>query len=370
MLNSTTIKKLSTWTLFLLLCSCSFTNLVIKGKGDIKLTQVGFENLPGWKSDQQSRAVLSLINSCNQFAKMPDSKKIGGQIGDIVVADFHDVCDIAEVVKGMDDKQARNFFENWFVPFEVANKSGNNQGLFTGYYVPELRGSKTQSGIYQYPVYAKPKAADLNLTREDIENGALANQGLELLYVNDPVDLFFMQVQGSGRVIMENGSVVRLGFAGKNNFPYSSIGKYIIENNILGSDKTSYASIKNWLKNNPEAARKAMNVNQSYIFFRSSNSDDVFGSQGAPLTMKRSLAVDSDIIPLGFPIWLNVNTPDSPYQKMVIAQDTGSAIKGAVRGDIFFGRGKGAENLAAKMNYKGKYYILLPTAAVDRMVGR
>ena len=366
------MKKLSIITLIFLCSSCSFTSLIIKGKGDLKLKQVGFEDLPGWKKDQQNRAVISMVNSCRQFAKMPEDKQIGGQIGNITVADFHDVCDIAEVIKGMDNKQARNFFENWFVPFEVSTRGGNSQGLFTGYYVPELKGSKVKTEIYQYPVYAKPKAnlADLDLTREEIENGALAHKDLELFYVGNQVDLFFMQVQGSGRIILENGTVARLGFAGKNNHPYSSIGKYIIENNILGSESPTYFSIKNWLKNNPEEARKAMNVNQSYIFFKVSNSDDVFGSQGSPLMVERSLAVDSEIMPLGFPLWLNINVPNNPYQKLVVAQDTGSAIKGAVRGDIFFGRGKNAEDSAAKMNYKGKYYILLPAAAVDRMVGR
>ncbi|MES2677566.1 MAG: MltA domain-containing protein [Pseudomonadota bacterium] len=364
------IKKLSILTLIFLFSSCSFTSLIIKGRGDLKLKQVSFEDLPGWKKDQQNRAVISLANSCRQFAKMPEDKQIGGQIGNINVADFHDVCDIAEVIKGMNNQQARNFFENWFVPFEVSNRSGNNKGLFTGYYVPELKGSKVKTEIYQYPIYAKPKnAADLDLNREEIEEGALANKDLELLYVDNPVDLFFMQVQGSGRVVLENGVIVRLSFAGKNNLPYSSIGKYIIEKNILGSQSPTYFSIKNWLKSNSVGARQVMNVNQSYVFFKISNSDDVFGSQGAPLMAERSLAVDSEIMPLGFPLWLDINA-SSPYQKLVIAQDTGSAIKGAVRGDVFFGRGKNAEDLAAKMNYKGRYYILLPTAAVDRMVGR
>jgi membrane-bound lytic murein transglycosylase A len=366
------MKKLICVASILICSSCSFSTLVIKGKGDLKLKPVGFEDIPGWQKDDQNKAAISFVNSCDQFAKMPDEKQIGGKIGNITVADFRDVCDISEVVKGMSAKQARNFFENWFVPFEVSDKGGTSQGLFTGYYVPELKGSKTKSDTYKYPVYARPK--DLNseayLTRAEIEDGALENKGLELVYVNDKVDLFFMQVQGSGRVMLEDGSVMRLGFAGKNNRPYSSIGRYIIDNNIIPNGDVSYFSIKDWLKNNPEEAEEIMNVNQSYIFFKPSNSDMVIGSQGAPLMPYRSLAVDTDIIPLGFPIWLSINTPNTPYQKLVIAQDTGSAIKGAVRGDVFFGRGKSAENLAAKMNFKGKYYILLPTAAVDRMVGR
>ncbi len=364
------IKKFFTTILILLCCSCSFTNLIIKGKGDLKLRQVAFEDLPGWQNDEQNRAVISLVNSCNQFAKMPDDKQIGGQIGDIVVDDFHDVCDIAQVIKGMSSKQARNFFENWFVPFEVSDRNGNEQGLFTGYYVPELRGSKRKNDIYKYPVYAKPKSSKyLDYNREQIENGALKGKNLELVWVDDKVDLFFMQAQGSGRVILDDGQIMRLSFGGKNNYPYSSIGKYIIENDVINGD-VSYFSIKNWLKENPEAGQKVMNVNESFIFFEPSKNNDVFGAQGAPLMSYRSLAVDTDIMPLGFPMWIDIQTPRKPYRKLVIAQDTGSAIKGAVRGDVFFGRGKSAENIAARMNFKGQYYILLPMAAVDRMAGR
>ncbi|MCE3255013.1 MAG: murein transglycosylase [Rickettsiaceae bacterium] len=366
------IKKLITTLFICALSSCSFTTVTIKGRDGLKLKQVSFSDLRGWRNDEQNKAVIALINSCNQLAKMPDKKEIGGKVGTIMVEDFRDVCDISEAIKGMSSKQARNFFENWFVPFKVYDNSENDQGLFTGYYVPELRGSKVKTDIYKYPIYSKP--TDLTLepyfTREEIENGALNQKGLELFYVSDPVDLFFMQVQGSGRVILEDGSVVRLGFAGKNNREYSSIGKYIIDNKIIDSKNTSYFSIKNWLKNNPEEARKVMNINQSYIFFKVSKNDDVIGSQGSVLMPGRSLAVDSEILPLGFPMWLDIKNSNNIYQKLLVAQDTGSAIKGAVRGDIFFGRGKNAESLAAKMNDRGSYYILLPTAAVDRMVGR
>ena len=371
-MNKIFIKKLITITIIFAVSSCSFTTLTIKGKGGLKLKQVGFQDLRGWKNDEQNKAAIALVNSCNQFAKMPDNKQIGGKIGDILVVDFRDVCDISEVIKGLSAKQAQNFFENWFVPFKVSDGSENNQGLFTGYYVPELKGSRVKTEVYQYPVYGKPKdlTTEPYFTREEIENGALANKKLELFYVDDKVDLFFMQVQGSGRLVLENGTIIRLGFSAKNNREYSSIGKHIIDNKILGSENVSYFSIKNWLKNHPEEANKIMNVNQSYVFFKPSNSDEVIGSQGSALMAGRSLAVDSETLPLGFPMWLDINSPSNNYQKLVVAQDTGSAIKGAVRGDIFFGRGKNAEALAANMNNKGSYYILLPTAAVDRMMGR
>jgi membrane-bound lytic murein transglycosylase A len=364
-------KKFLPLILVFILASCAFTTLVIKGNGDVRLRQVEFVELEGWRSDRQNYAVKSLINSCNQFAKMPRNKPIGNQIGNILVADFKDVCDIARQINSLGSLQARNFFENWFVPFEVASRHDNERGLFTGYYVPELHGSRFKSEEFQHPIYSKPTdSADLRLTRKQIENGALENQGLEILYVDDPVDLFFMQVQGSGKVILDDGEIVNLGFGGKTRHKYSSIGKYIIRNNVIESGNVSYFSIKSWLKNNPYEAREVMHVNKSYIFFQESIDSQVIGSQGAPLTAQRSLAVDNKIMPTGFPMWLDIDVPSKSYQKLVVAQDTGSAIKGAVRGDVFFGRGKSAENLAARMNHRGKYYILLPTAAVDRMVGR
>lgn len=366
------IKNIFILLIIFLISSCSFTTLIIEGKGDIKLKQVDFNDLQNWQKDDQNKAVISLVNSCHKMAKMGDNTQIGGQIGNITVGDFRDVCDIAEVIKGMGSRQARNFFENWFVPFAIENSRGSKDGLFTGYYEPELRGSKTQSAVYQYPIYARPHnlKGSTYYTREEINNGILKNQGLELFYVADKVDLLFMHIQGSGRVILEDGTIVNLAFDGKNNQPYSSIGKYMIQNNIIDTNHTSYFAIKDWLKSHPDEADKIINTNKSYIFFKKSTSDYVTGSEGAPLMPERSLAVDTDIMPLGFPIWLDSKMSNQPYQKLMVSQDTGSAIKGAVRGDVFFGRGRNAEMMAANMNHKGHYYILLPVNVVDKFSQR
>lgn len=359
-----------------IICSCSLTTrTIIKGKGDIKLKQVNFSDLKGWANDNHSEALISFNNSCNKFETFGDSRQIGGQIGDITIADFRDVCEIAEVVKGMSSKQARNFFENWFTPFLVEDKNSNSEGLFTGYYEPELRGSKIKSDIYKYPVYAKPKdlGTDPYISRKEINEGALAGKDLEIVYVDDKVDLLFMHIQGSGRVILTDGVVLKLAFAGRNNQPYSSIGSYMIEHNIIPKNEATYDNIKNWLKNNPDKADEVMNVNSSYVFFKISNNEYPVGAQGTPLMAERSLAVDSEIIPYGYPIWLDTKAKLNdqkiePYQKLLISQDTGSAIKGAVRGDIFFGRGKVAEKMASQMNNKGRYYILLPANIVDKFI--
>ncbi len=362
----------------LLLQGCLVTQkIVIKGKGNVKLEQVDFIDLEGWKNTDHKQALQSFIQSCNKFAKMAQNRSIGKQLGEITPADFRDVCEIAEIVKTMNVKQTQNFFENWFRPFLVATKSGNSKGVFTGYYEASLQGSKVKTNVFRYPIYAKP--SDLTdkpyLTRKEIEEGALADKNLELLYVDDKVELFFLHVQGSGRITLPDGSKVKIAYAGRNNRNYSSIGAYMENNGLLEKGKVSADLIKEWMKNNPEKADEVMNSNESFVFFKISNDEFVVGAQGVPLTPEHSLAVDSDIMPYGFPLWVNTtlkgkNNSKQPYRTLLISQDTGSAIKGVVRGDIFFGRGDEAEEKASYMASSGEYYILLPVNVVDKMIGR
>src|SRR3989338_6282238 len=224
------LKKFVTIILLLSLYSCFYAKLTIKGKGNIKLTQVDFKDLNGWNETDKRGALLAFLHSCKKFAKMPQNRFIGGQIGEITPADFRDVCEIGEVIKGLSDKQVDNFFRNWFQPFLVTNRDGNSKGIFTGYYETSLNGSKIKTDEYKYPIYAKPK--DLNgepyLSRAEIEAGALKDKKLELLYVNDNVELFFMHIQGSGRIKLTNGGIARLSFAAKNNQPYISISNYFL----------------------------------------------------------------------------------------------------------------------------------------------
>jgi len=361
--------------LFLLILSgCLFYNKVtIRGNGSLKLTQVDFESLYGWENDDHKKAMIAFLHSCNKFAKMPQNKLIGGQIPDITVGDFRDVCEIAEVVKTMNSRQAKNFFENWFKPFLVEGNSGKSTGLFTGYYEASLNGSKVQTEKYRYPVYAKPE--NIDLSRQDIEEGALDNKGLELLYVDDKVDLFFAHIQGSARVTMPNGDEVRIGFGGRNNRQYTSISNPMAELGYLQRDQLNSATVREWLKKNPDKADEVMNLNEAFTFFRISGNEYVIGAQGVPLTPERSMAVDSDIIPYGSLLWVDTALKKSDgrkeyYTHLFVAQDTGSAIKGAIRGDIFFGFGKEAEEKAFYMASQGNYYILLPINAVDRVLNR
>jgi membrane-bound lytic murein transglycosylase A len=364
--------------LFFTLQGCLFyQKVIIKGNGDIRLKQADFQSLKNWENDNHKKTLQAFIHSCNKFSKMEQNRLIGGQIGDITVGDFRDVCDIAQMVKTMSSRQAKNFFENWFKPFLVENRLGNSSGIFTGYYEASLKGSKIQSGSFRYPVYERPKNLDItaDLTRQKIEEGALSNKGLELFYTDDKVELFFMHIQGSGRVEMQDGNELRIAYAGRNKQPFTSIGSYMADKNYLQRDNLNSVTIKEWLKNNPDKADEVMNINAAYTFFKISDGEYVVGGQGVPLTAESSLAVDSSIIPYGFPLWVETNLKDKTgilekYSHLFIAQDTGSAIKGTVRGDIFFGYGKKAEEKAGYMAAKGQYYILLPTNVADKITGK
>jgi membrane-bound lytic murein transglycosylase A len=349
--------------------SCLPEKITIKGKGNVKLNEVWFEDLRGWEGQNQRLALLSFLNSCDKFAKMPQNRLIGKQLGNITASDFRDVCEIGNVVKGLSDAQIKNFFENWFKPFLISDRKNNSRGLFTGYYEASLNGSKIKTKKYRFPIYKKPRdlTSEPYLSREEIENGALKNKNLEILYVDDEVELFFMHIQGSGRIKLPNGSVVRIAFAAKNNQPFSPISTYLLDNNLLKPNEISAQNVKKWLKENPEEAKKAMNFNASYIFFEVSRDQFVKGAQGVELTAMRSMAVDSDILPYGIPLWLETSLNGKAINKLMIAQDTGSAIKGVVRGDLFFGYGQEAEDSASSMANFGQYYALLPINIVEKL---
>ncbi len=368
---------------FLILCllfalpSCLFNKrITIKTSEALRLNEQDFQDLEGWNEDDHKLALQTFLHSCRKFSKMPQNSPLNGKLLDITAGDFRDVCDIGEVVKQMSAKQTKNFFENWFKLFLVESKSGEENGVFTGYYEASLRGSFVKNDKYKYPIYAKSKDVnfDANLTRKDIENGALASQKLELIYVDDKVDLFFMHIQGSGRVILPNGNEIRLAFAGKNQHPFNAISNEMFEKGLISKEEYNSKGVRKWLKSNPEKAEEIMNLNNSFTFFRIFDNEYVIGAQGVPLTSERSLAVDNEIMPFGTPLWVQTQLKNSDnkerFNKLMIAQDTGSAIKGVVRGDIFFGYGEDAENKAFTMASKGKYYVLLPINFVDKVLGR
>lgn len=357
---------------------------------DADFTPVAFERLPAWRTDRITDILPVFLKSCDRLKKKKAATLLTndpalGTIGDLVRA-----CEQARRVPAGDEVQARFFFEKTFQPYLVSG-SGGNEGLFTGYYEPLLRGSWTRDNFHRFPVYRKPEdliALDLAkfprapsspkllgrvdrnafvpyYTRAEIDRGALRGKQLEMLWVSSPVDLFFLHVQGSGRVQLPDKSIVRLSFDGRNGHQYTAIGRELIDRGVLTREKVSLQSIRAWLEANPQAAPDVMHKNKSYIFFRVNKDQDIKGALGIPLTPGRSLAVDPKAVPLGAILWLNTTDPldpagTRPLRRLVVAQDTGSAIKGAVRGDLFWGFGKDAEARAGLMNERGNYFIFLP----------
>ena len=354
----------------------------------LRLNATTFDKVPGWKGDNLSQALAVFLRSCEKIKTLPPDREFGVKSVMGRVSDWLPICASAALIRPGNETESRYFFESRFTPYLALNNI-KTQGLFTGYYEPELRGAWKPNTTYRYPIYARPKdlvSIDLGdfrdefkgrqlagqlkgnklrpyPTRADIESGVLKGQQLELLWVDNAIDVFFLHVQGSGRVMFEDGSMIRVGYAGRNGRRYTPIGRELVAKGILAQKKVSLQSIRRWLAANPIAGRQLMEKNKSYIFFRLIEGDGPIGAQGITLTAGRSLAVDRKYIPLGVPVWLNTSQPGKskkPLRRLVLAQDTGSAIRGPVRGDLFFGFGNDAGIGAGQMRENGTYYLLLP----------
>lgn len=368
---------------------------------ELILTAVEFSGLKGWAEDDQSAALGALIKSCARVEILAEERSMGG--GGIAgrVADWRPVCRQAKLVKIGDKPAARSFFERRFRPYLAGNRNGaEEEGLFTGYYEPLLHGSREREGAFQVPLYARPDdlvMLDLGRFRKDlagrriagrveagrlvpyadrkmITGGALTGKTRVLVWVDSAVDAFFLQIQGSGRVRLKDGGELRLGFAGVNGHIYTAIGKELIRRGSLTRENVSLQTIRDWLQANPKDASGVMALNAAYVFFRNLDGDGPIGAQSVALTPGRSLAVDRRFLPLGVPIWLDAKAPsaqpggdDRPLRRLVVAQDTGGAIRGPVRGDVFWGHGPEAEHVAGHMTHPGRYYILLPKSISDRI---
>ena len=289
-----------------------------------------------------------------------------------LVGVWRGLCEDAAALPAQDDAAARRFFETHFIPIAVTDY-GTSEGLFTGYYEIELNGSRQQRGRYETPIYRRPPepGAAARYSRAEIEDGALAGRGLELLWVDDPVDAFFLEIQGSGVVRLRNGGTVRVGYDGQNGQPYVPVGRLLVERGVMTRSKTTMMAIRDWMNQNPEAGAALRRENPSYVFFRELRGDGPLGAEGVVLTAERSLAVDRAFIGLGIPVWVEADerfAVADPVRRLVVAQDTGGAIKGPVRGDLFWGTGPAAATRAGVMNARGRYYLLLPRSVADRLV--
>ncbi len=333
----------------------------------VQLRAVSFSQLPGWSADRQREAFPALNRSCARL-----DKRAGGQ--PMMAADprfgrashWQQICAAARRTTA-DDLHVRRFFEEWFTPYAVVN-DGSAEGLFTGYYEPLLRGSFTRSARFNVPLYRQPPANNGNAhpSRAAIRAGALRGRGLELLYVDSEIDAFFLEIQGSGRVELDTGEQLRIGFAGKNGHGYFPIGRELIRRGAISQEQMSMQAIRAWLRDNPREAPQLMEMNPAVVFFRIVDGEGPIGAQGVPLTAGRSLAVDPAYVPYGAPVWIDTTDPlrtGDAIRRLMVAQDTGGAIKGPIRGDVFWGFGDLAEARAGLMKQPGRWYLLLPRAA-------
>jgi membrane-bound lytic murein transglycosylase A len=342
----------------------------------LQLVPASFAALPGWDKDDLRAAWPAFTSSCSVLIRQ---------------ATWKEACTIARSVNANDDKAIRTFFETFLEPNQVIAPDGATDGLITGYYEPLLHGARKKGGPYQMPLYkvpddmltidlasVYPELKGMRLrgklvgkkvipysTRAEIE--AASFSGKELLWVDDPVESFFLQVQGSGRVqLSDTGETVRVAYADQNGHPYKSIGKYLVEKGELTLEQASAQGIKAWIAGHPTRMQELFNVNPSYVFFREERLPDPKvgpkGSLGVPLTPQRSVAIDATQLPQGAPVFLSTTQPNSdiPLQRLVMAQDTGGAIRGAIRVDYFFGFGTEAAENAGRMKQRGAIWVLLP----------
>lgn len=310
---------------------------------DVTHKVLTFDELKGWQGDNHAKALSTFQNTC---ADMGDP-------------DWRALCALAQ-----QDPDAKSFFELFFRPVEIDNGS---RPLFTGYFEPELDGALRPSARYRYPLYREPNVSKVSnpwLTRREIETGDyMKGKSLEIAWVDDPVELFFLQIQGSGRIRLPDGKMIRVGYAGSNGHEYRSIGVELVRRGIYDVHQVSAEVIKNWVRRNPTEGQELLFHNPSYVFFR--RLDNVpteagpLGAMNRSITAGRSIAIDPKFIPLGAPVWIEKGG-DRPIRQLMVAQDTGSAIKGPQRADIFFGTGAAAGRAAGRLRDPGRLIVLMP----------
>ncbi|MEO8304093.1 MAG: MltA domain-containing protein [Betaproteobacteria bacterium] len=355
-----------------------------------KYVPVAWNALPGWSDDRVDEAWPAFRVGCTALVNAAATSAV-----------WQRPCAAANSVAPADRNAVRQFFESYFSPYQVLAADGSDKGMVTGYYEPLLDGSRTRGARFHVPLYATPDdLLTIDLTelypemkdkrlrgrvegkrvipywpRADIENGNAPFKSTPLVYVEDPVEAFFLQIQGSGRVRLAEGGIVRVGYADQNGHPYRSIGRLLVERGELPLARASMQGIRDWGRHNPAKLGPLLDENPSYVFFREVEApapgtleaqiDGPFGTLGVPLLRERTIAVDPRSIPLGAPVYLATTYPLStqPLQRLMLAQDTGGAIRGAMRADFFWGFGDDAGRQAGRMKQDGRMWILWPTDA-------
>lgn len=362
------------------------------------LERVSFGDLSGWEADDVGDAVPALRKSCVRLMKRDDERLVGRDEVAGRTKDWRADCAAAKAVDAKDQVKSREFFESHFVPF-LAHDNEEVEGRFTGYYEASLNGSRKKKGAYKFPLYKRP--ADLVMvnmreftqkpgrrriagrvvrgmlkpyeSRKQIRKGALKGKKLELVWIDDPVDGFFTQIQGSGLVQLDDGSTMRIGYAGQNGHSYTAIGRELVRDGHITREEMSMQAIRKWLADNPNDANEMMDRNEAYVFFTELSGQGPVGSQNVELTPERSAAIDREFIPQSVPLFINTRisnaegTGEQDFHQLVIAQDSGGAIRGPVRADIFWGAGERATAIAGRLKSRGRYYLLLPTSVASAM---
>jgi membrane-bound lytic murein transglycosylase A len=375
---------------------------------NVRVQKMSFSGLPGWQDDAQAQALPTFVRSCERIRQREPKASLGSnvrstELNDLfgVTDDWREVCNAASRVDSKDNVAARHFFESWFTPVQIF-ESARRQGFLTGYYEPQLEGSWRRSPAFDVPLLRLPtdlvqvdlgnfrdglkgervagRVVGSNLqpydTRAQITAGALDAEDRTLVWVNDTVDAFFLHIQGSGRVVMQDGTVIRVAYAGQNGRAYSAIGRILVERGELTLEETSMQSIRLWLNDHPLEAGELMDVNESYIFFKEAPVGNPLlgpvGAQNVPLTPRRSLAVDRRYYALGLPVWIDIDTTalkfdgeETSLRILTIAQDTGGAIRGPQRGDYFLGFGDEAGEIAGRMRAEGRFFALILSALAE-----
>jgi len=302
---------------------------------------LSFDDLDGWVDDDHEAALDVFRNTCPDMAE----------------GEWSRLCALAD-----QGPNARTFFELFFRPVMFG---GPDPALFTGYFEPELEGSRVRTDRFRFPVYRMPpEVSGLWRTRREIEeSGVLEGRGLEIAWVDDSVELFFLQIQGSGRIRLADGSVIRVGYGGRNGREYRSVGQELVRRGIYQPHQVSAQVIGNWVRRNPDQGRELLYANPSYVFFREISTrtpeDGPLGAMNRSITTMRTIAVDPDFTPLGAPVWIEKDG-QTPLRRLMIAQDTGSAIQGPQRADIFYGTGDAAGLEAGRIRDPGRMIVLLP----------
>lgn len=366
---------------------------------DTLLEPVAFAALNGWQDDDQSPAFAAFRRSCQALMRRPENPEMRP-----VERGLREACGRLALYRDpVSPIAARIFFEQNFVPVRIA-RLGEDTGFITGYYEPEIEGSLTKKDGFDHPIYRKPgelvsraqKASKINRPirastrksktgvreggkiasfhdRAAIDDGALTGRGLEICWLRDPVDSFFAHIQGSARIRLQDGKLLRINYAAQNGHPYFAVGRSLIERGIVPSDEMSMDKIRLFISEHPEEGRELMRMNRSYIFFREltelgADAEPV-GAQGVSLTRDRSIAVDRNLHIYGTPFWIDATLPlkaersKDKFQRLMVAQDTGGAIIGPARADIYFGAGLAAGSVAGRLRHPGQFYMLVPNSA-------